>query len=353
MLRPSGAPRWVPCPPSARLGAPFPDIEGEDAKEGTAAHWAGGQVLGGHVSALEELTDRTAPNGVIIDGEMVEATRLYIDTVPPGCVIERELPSAIQGVDSGTPDARRVDGRHGHVWDFKYGWGIVEAVGNWQGACYVVSLFAKHGWELDAVTFHIIQPRPWHPDGKVRSWKITRDDAIALHGQLTDAAVRAYATNTPCVTGPHCHDCRAAHVCEAARRAALNAVDVTYAATPIELPPVAIAAELRMLRRAADAIKLRCDAMESNALAMIDRGGIIPGWSTERAFGRTRWLDGKVPALEAISGVTLTEPKPVTPAEAKRRGVPTALLKQFTTTPETGRKLIERDSSAKAKEVFK
>lgn len=355
-LRPSEAGRWVNCPASPRLQQPFPDVPSPDAEEGTAAHWAAAQVLQGH-HALDELTDRAAPNGVIITGDMVEHIQMYVDTVTPNSVIERPLPSAIPGVEDGTPDALRVDGFYGHIWDFKYGWGIVEARGNWQLACYAVNMFAKHDWKLEQVTCHIVQPRPYHYDGRVRSWKVTRDDARGLHEQLITAVGRTVTsgmtTRVPAaVTGPHCKYCRALHVCEAARRAGLNAVDVAYSGSPVDMQGVALSGELRTLKRAADAIKLRLDALESHAISTIDAGGIVPGWSMERALGRRTWKDDNVTALEVLSGVTLTESKPVTPAQAEKRGVDPLLVKQFTTAPETGRKLVERDTSAKAKEVF-
>src|SRR3546814_2922085 len=130
-LRPSGAGRWVNCPASPRIEAPFPDVESEDAKEGTAAHWVAAQVLGGHMQ-LEELTDRAAPNGVIVTGEMVEHVESYIAAVGTPAVVEQELPTAIPGVETGTPDARRVVGPNGYIWDLKYGYGIVEVRDWWQ-----------------------------------------------------------------------------------------------------------------------------------------------------------------------------------------------------------------------------
>lgn len=351
-LRPSGAGRWVNCPASPRLEAAFPDVESEDAREGTAAHWLVAQVLGGH-HALDELTDRPAPNGVMITGDMVEHAETYVATVPPGVVVERVIASPIPGVDDGTPDALRVDGRYGHIWDFKYGWSIVEAPGNWQLACYIVALFAKHGWELDQVTAYIVQPRPYHPDGRTRSWKVTRDEAIALYHALAAAAQRAQAPDAPAITGPHCRDCRALHACEAARRAGLNAVDVAYQGAAAPPTGDALGAELRTLKRAVDAIKLRLDALESHAIAVIDAGQVIPGWSLDRAYGRRRWKDdSQVPLLAAIAGVELMERKPVSPAQAEKAGVDKALVNQFTTTPETGRKLVERDGSTKAARVF-
>jgi len=354
-LRASNAGRWVYCSASPRLEAPFPDDSSEDAREGTAAHWAAAQVLGGHVALLEELTDRKAPNGVIVTGEMVEHTQTYIDavySVTRTPVVERTM-TAPPGVQDCTPDALYVDGDHGLLWDLKYGYGIVEAVGNWQLATYAIAMFQKHA-DLRTVTAHIVQPRAFHPDGRVRSWTITREHAASLSATLQTAVLAANDPNAPATSGPHCHYCRALHACEAARRAALNGVDVSVRSSPDAPPPDALAGELHTLRRAADAIKLRLDAIEGYALDMIARGGMVPGWSVERAFGRRKWADmDTLRSLEAISGVTIYQEQPVTPAAAERAGVPRTLIDQFTTTPETGRKLVARDSSAKAREVFK
>jgi hypothetical protein len=352
-LRKSGAGRWVPCPASPRLEAPFPDVESEDAKEGTAAHWVAAQVLGGH-RQLEELTDRTAPNGVIVTGEMVEHVESYTTRPREGVpVVERPLPSAIPGVEDGTPDALWIVSNRGFIDDLKYGYGIVEVVGNWQLASYAVDLFVKHEWQLEAVTVTIVQPRPYHPDGRVRSWTITRDVGWQLSQHLQQAAQRAHDPNSPAATGPHCKNCRALHACEAARRAGMNGVDVSLAASAPDLPADALAGELRQLRRAADAIKLRLDALESHGLATIDRGGIIPGWIAERSLGRRRWKDpAQITFLEAITGKSLHETKPVSPAQAEKCGVDSATVKIYTETPVTGRKLVERDGSQKASEVF-
>lgn len=350
-LRPSEAGRWINCPASPRLQEPFPDTPSPEAEEGTAAHWVAATVLSEQHS-LDELTDRPAPNGVMVTGEMVEHVQTYVDGVVSPAVIERLLPSGVPGVEDGTPDALRVDGLHAHIWDFKYGWGIVEARNNWQGACYAVSLFAKHEWKLESVTFHIVQPRPYHYDGRVRSWKVTREEAVHLQKTLTEQVAQTQRDDPPARTGEHCKYCRALHVCEAARRAGMNAVDVAYSGQPVDINGEALAGELRTLKRAADAIKLRLDAMESHAISTIDAGGIVPGYALERAYGRRKWKDDNISVLEALSGKSLTESKPVTPAEAEKRGVDKTLVAQFTTTPETGRKLVERDNSQKAKEVF-
>lgn len=354
--RASNAGRWVNCAASPRMEQAHPDDPSEDAKEGTAAHWLAQQVLGGYVSCVEELTDRTTPNGVIISGEMVEHTQAYIDTVRAVTttpVIERTMP-IMDGVEPGTPDALYVgaDG-HAHIWDLKYGYGIVEAPGNWQLACYMVGLFTKHP-NLVSVTGVIVQPRPFHPDGRVRSWTVSNAEVVLLRHQLAMAAQATQSPAAQTVSGQHCNYCRALHVCEAARRAAMNGVDVALQSQAVDMPPDGLAGELRTLRRAVNAIKLRLDSIEAHATAEIDLGVIIPGFELDRSFGRRRWVnDEVVTVLEAITGQELTQRTPMSPAATERAGVDTTLVAQFTTTPETGRKLVERDNGAKARAVFK
>lgn len=334
----------------------YREIESEDAREGTAAHWLAAQVLGGHFQ-LEELTDRAAPNGIIITGEMVEHVQMYVNTVQsiaPTVVVEKPI-AGITGIETAIPDARCIVGTRGYIWDFKYSYKIVETNDNWQLITYAVLLFAKHEWQLSDIVVTIVQPRPYHFDGRVRSATITRENAWYYLKQLESAVAETQNPNAPARTGAHCNYCTALHACEAARRAGLNAVDATLnRGVASELPPVELGRELTILKRAAEAIKLRLDAAESHGLDLINKGGIIPGWSVERAFGRRQWRDpAEVGLIEALSGVTLTETKPVSPAQAEKLGVPKDLVSVYTTNRETGRKLVPRDSSIKAKEVFK
>ena len=354
--RPSKAGRWIPCPASARLENEFQEIESEDAREGTAAHWVAAQVLAGHFE-LEELTDRPAPNGIIVTGEMVEHVEMYLSavrSVTPVAVVESPL-EGIPGMERATPDARFVTNVRGHIWEFKYGYKIVEAVDNWQMICYAVLLFIKHEWQLSDIVVTIVQPRPFHFDGRIRSWTITREIGWNFYSRIQLALAETQDPNAPARSGPHCDYCNALHACEAARRAAFNAVDITLnRGMASDLPAVELGRELTILRRAAEAIKLRLDAAESHGLDLINKGGMIPGWSVERALGRRQWRDEKdVPLIEALSGVTMTEQKSISPAQAEKRGVPKELVGVYAISRETGRKLVPRDGSMKAKEVFK
>lgn len=353
MLRPSNAPRWVPCPASPSLESQFPETESEDAKEGTTAHWLAAQVLAGH-HQIDELVDRMAPNGVICTGEMIEHVQTYIDTVcsvTATPVVEKPLLPWHPAIDPGTPDALFVQDSHGYIWDFKYGYSIVEASSH-QLACYALGLAAKHEWKLSSVTVTIVQPRPYHIDGRVRSVTYNQHQYADMYQRITNAAEATQQPGALATTGSHCKYCTALHACESARRAALNAVDVSLAGQRVDIESHALAQELHTLRRAKEAIEKRLDAMESHAVATIDAGKIVPGWSLQRAYGQRKWLDGAIATLAALTGRKLTEDKPMTPAAVEKAGVDKTLVKQFTTTPETGRKLVPVDGSTKANEVF-
>ena len=355
--RPSSAVRWVECMASVRLQNAMPEDQSEDAKEGVAAHWVAAQVLGDHAQ-LEELTDRPAPNGVIVTGDMLDHVQFYIDTINGATdgapvIVERSLPS-LPGVEDGTPDAYRVSNHTADVWDFKYGYGIVEAVNNWQLGIYIVSLFCRHEWKFQTVTGHIVQPRPYHWQGRVRSWTVTNAEAIKLYHMFERTAQLTQDPNADARTGPHCRYCTAMPICEAAHRAALNAVDVSMQATSHTLTGSEAAHELAVLRRGLDAIKARFDAVEGQTKALLDGGQIVPGWSMQRSYGNRVFLDDTLPVLEAITGRTLTELKPLSPSKVEKLpGVGKELVRQFTTRPETGRKLTPVDVTTKANEVFK
>jgi hypothetical protein len=53
-----------------------------------------------------------------------------------------------------------------------------------------------------------------------------------------------------------------------------------------------------------------------------------------------------------MAGVPLTEPKLITPAAAKRKGVGEEVIKAFTERPDNGFKLIPVDTDRNAKEIF-
>ena len=363
VLRLSAAGSWVPCSGYPRLAAQFPNLESEAAKEGTAAHSMGEAVLKGEVSDVSELVDRAAPNGVIMTSDMAEHVQFYIDTVrAPGLPLDVEgftvlesatLPVKIQG----TADAKALaPDLWLNIWDLKFGWGIVDAVGNWQIAGYGIGhamAAIKQGYNVQGVHLHIVQPRPHHPAGRVRTWSVPIEKLWDLWATMYASATKATGANPELVTGEHCKHCPALHACPSARAASLNAVDVTNALFSDNVPPEVMASEIETLRRASSAIKLRLEAMERQAIDTLKGGGMLPGWALETSSGQRKWRNAaEVGTLELLTGKDLHERKPLSPYQCEQNGVDSKMVNAYTTNAATGFKLVACDLNQKAEKVF-
>lgn len=341
-LRPSKAATWMTCPGHPRMVDNYPyadDSENNDVRDdGIAAHWAAQQPTVPPVGTV-------APNGRTVTQEMVDAVELYRGVVA-GCTLEQTITcDTIAPGMVGTPDAFRVSfaDRHVFVADFKYGFRYVDAYENWQMLCYLAALTDKLPRD-DAWTFElaVVQPRGYHRDGPVRRWRGKLSDVRAHFNLLRAAAAECMKSAAECRPSHHCRDCSARHACEAFQQTAMDAVHLAYGAVPMELPPAALGAELALLREAQAAIEARLSGLEAIAEATLRDGKVIPGWSLERSYGRTRWRDGAdklVLALGPFYGVDLRAPAvPVSPSQAKRL-LPATLVDSYTTKSETGYKL--------------
>ncbi|MCK5615736.1 DUF2800 domain-containing protein, partial [Candidatus Pacearchaeota archaeon] len=334
-IAPSGMPRTVPCPGSVVMQERYPETEDSlSAKEGNASHWAAACILEGK----EPVTGQSAPNGVILTADMIDYARVYthdiLTTMPPDTLnieakvtaAERIHPESWGSVDSWAYDPKA---RILYVWDYKYGFGIVEPFENWQLINYTVGIMEGLRIRDDQITVRmtIAQPRAPHPQGPIRRWVVKGTDLRPYANQLHAAAHEALGPDPSVKSGSHCRDCRARHACPSANGAALLAIDVAYRAEPYELDDAAIGSQLTILKRAQAAIGNRLTALETQAESKIRAGGMIPGWSMEQgAAGKLAWTksEAEVLALGELLGVPLG--KPMTPTQAKKVGIPDDLI---------------------------
>lgn len=330
-LAPSSAARWVKCPGSVPLSAQFPDTDGEEAKEGDAAHWLASEWLRKGVMP----PDIVAPNGVVIDEEMREHVAGYVAFIRAEAggnltlaLEERiEIP-AIHPDCFGTPDATWTVPRVLHIVDFKYGHGYVEAFENWQMLAYA----ARDLPEDWVVAIAIYQPRSYHRDGPIRRWRYPAGELETYVASLRSAAHEAMGNNPATVVGPHCKHCPARHVCKALQASALDALETVSDATPAELTPLALSVELKLLRRAEADISARLAGLEAQAMAAIQSGTLVPGWAIEHTTGREEWTvpAAQIFSLGTIAGVNLAkDPQPITPAQARKAGIDADMVAQF------------------------
>lgn len=363
-IKPSSASRWSKCPGSVCLSELYPEKSGESAEEGTAAHWFAEQWLTGKPA----VRGAKAPNGVIVDGEMVDAARVYCDAAvtewrkTPGVSMAIEQPLPIPVIHP-TECSGKIDcwwfvpeNRILHVWDFKYGFKVVDPAGNDQMICYAAGLLDRVGVngltdQQTTVVIHIVQPRAHHPLGPHRTWTVRASDLRGYINRLTHAAALATGPDPQCVSGDHCTYCSGRHACIAAQRSAYAAMEYGCAAVPQELSPEALSLELRLLQRASDAISLRLKGLEARAMGLIQTGTVVPGWAVDRGRGRKAWKKpvAEVIALGELFGVDLRDA--ITPAQALKMGLDDTLIKAYTEIPETGIRLVPQERSLTA-QVF-
>lgn len=364
-LSPSGASKWVKCPGSVKMGQYYPDKgRSEAAEEGTATHWVASEVLEGR--GADPFIGRTAPNGIIITHEMIDAARVYVEHVhqiaplPHKRVVEKIVKvTRVHPTECyGTPDCWYFDEvkKILHVWDLKYGYGIVEPYDNWQLICYVAGIIsdALRVSDMDVtVAMHIVQPRPFHVQGSTRTWVVSAVDLRGKINMLSNAASLALSDNAQLSSGDHCRYCSARHACPAAQKASMFSVDYTYSVMPEELSPVALGIEYRTLLRAISSMRDRLTGIEAQIIKLCEDGkGAETGFKAENGTGRLAWSKtaDEVITLGDLMGVNLRAPaSAITPTEAKKLGLPQEILQIYTNRPVSGIKLVPADHTLAAR----
>lgn len=344
-------PRFMACNGYKSLGGiePFnPSTEQTD--EGNAAHWLCEQVY--HGANAEDLIGQTAPNGLYITADMVEYCREYLEFITSGnCEVEVDTSHSSDGWEiRGRADCIKSSSMYLIVADLKYGWRIVEPENNWTLISHAIAYCRKHNIQPTTIVFRIFQPRPFHPQGTVRDWVIDYAKLATLCGELIN--VLSYPSSTVC-SGSQCYKCQCLSQCPAAQIAAMNAIDVAEMAFDSEIENDKLVWMLANLKRAQEIIKQSYDAYEDLALHRLKAGGRLKGYSMQQALGQTTWNDGITSdVVKMISGVDVRVDKIMTPAQAKKAGVPEDLIKSMTHRPDNGFKLVAVDENKLAQKMF-
>ena len=357
-IAPSASYQWVPCPGSVVMQEQHPESEDTlSAKEGNASHWAAASILEG----AEPVVGQSAPNGIILTPDMIDYARVYtrdiLSTMPATTLAVEARISAAERVhpDSwGSVDCWAYDDktRTLYVWDYKYGYGLVEVFENWQLINYVIGILDALRVRDDRITVRmtVAQPRAPHSQGAIRRWVVNGADLRPYANQLHAAAHEALGSDPGLKSGPHCKNCTARHACPAASGAALLAIDVAYRAESYELDEAAIGSQLYILERAADAISCRLVALRTQAESKIRAGSLIPGWAMEPgAAGRLAWAksDAEILVLGGLLGLDLA--KPMTPTQAKKAGIPDDLIDVYAKRSPGALKLTKASTTLAAK----
>lgn len=318
--------------------------------EGTAAHYMAATVFNGH-QTLDELIDRKAPNGFIMTTDMAQHVNDYLQiTIGDATFKQMEIETSHDNSPTWVVNGRSDFVKHSEtlrIVDFKYGWRIVEPENNWTLVSHAIGYARQSQWTLPPVIeLQIFQPRPFHPDGALRTWSIDANTLSNLAKQL-DATLSNPTDELR--TSKHCAGCVALATCAAARNAEMNAIDATETVFSDTVSNEMLSFNLDNLNRASDMIKERLKAFEELAKHRIKAGQVVDNYSVGIGYGHSKFKEGMTgPMLKILTGKDLTEEITVTPAEAKRRGVSEDILKTITERPVTGVKLERVKASKKA-----
>jgi hypothetical protein len=233
LLGPSGASRWIACPPSARFEQEFEEPQSEYAEEGTAAHELADLFLLGKLGELPDAEWADAyqlftENNKHYNGEMEEAVGLYLDIVGERFAeAKKRDKSAIlmseQKLDFseyvpggfGTGDAIIIGGGLIEIIDLKYGKGVpVDAEGNPQLKLYGLAAWNTYKilYEIETVRMTIVQPRL----GSVTTALMSVEELVEWTiKEVTPKAQLAWKGKGDYIPGDHCRFCKAKPRCKA------------------------------------------------------------------------------------------------------------------------------------------
>ena len=346
-------PRFMACNGFTRLGGiePFnPSTEITD--EGNAAHWLCEQVYQG--IKPESLIGQKAYNGLFITEDMVENCREYINLITStSCYVEKDTSHRngnLWEIRGRADYIARYDEHTLMIADLKYGWRIVEPEMNWTLISHAIEARRYCGFIPTRFIFRVYQPRPFHPRGPVRDWVIGKVELDEFEDQLISTLNNPSAT---VCSSEQCYRCKSLSQCPAAQIATMNAVDVANMAFDSEISDDKLAWMLDNLKRAQEVIKQSYEAYQDLALHRLKAGDKIKSYDIQTALGNTIWNDDVTPEmLEVISGVDCTVKKLITPAQAKKKGVPEDLIGQFTHRPDNGFKLVKIDQNKLGNKLF-
>ena len=275
--------RWSKCPASVRLSVGMPNNSSVHAQEGTYAHEVAEKILTNQLHDCED-------DGII---SPVMTYVEYIRELQKGCsaygIEEKfDLSNLYPGL-YGTCDAWVYNSSTSvlHICDYKHGQGLaVEVENNKQLMYYALGALLKLKLPVSQVEMTIVQPRCWHHDGPIRSWKIPVIDLLDFTADLIDAAKATEDQNSKIESGDHCRFCPAAPTCPEIHSIAIATAQEEFSPA-LSYNPEKLSDVLSKI----PAIKAWCNSVETFAFFEAQHGREIPGYKLVPKKTHRKWKD--------------------------------------------------------------
>ena len=218
-LSPSSASRWLRCPGSVNFldALDEGDSGGVAADEGTILHAICEDALRTGTSAYDYVGEVWEYGEAVLKfteelADQAQEGLDWINTIPGELVIEHrvDLKRWMPG-DFGTLDVGIVGKRRIVIWDWKWGFLPVQAVGNDQLRIYALGFWenvARHISDAKDFKLIIFQPRASGGGGE---WETTLDELLDFGETLRKKARRTQDPDAPRIPGkPQCDYCEGA-----------------------------------------------------------------------------------------------------------------------------------------------
>lgn len=303
-LSPSGAHRWMRCPGSVALEAPFPDNSNRYSAEGTLAHDLAAHFLQDNVDLHTVVGTEVPVDGFdfIITADMVmfvlDYAKLVREYAEGGMLlVEKRVDfSPVIGVpDSfGTSDAIIVKNDELIVVDLKYGMGVkVDATDNEQLQLYALGALNDFGIlsEFKMVTMVIHQPRLNH----VSEWTIPVEQLREFGEDARLAAVEVLDHETPRIEAgeKQCRFCKAKAICPALNDSvSLATAGVATVADFAEFLPTVVEDELSTAMSRVELVEQWCKGIRAEVERRLLAGTPVEGYKLVAGRkGNRAWAD--------------------------------------------------------------
>lgn len=349
IIRSSSAARFMAC--NAWLNfSDLPDETSSSAEEGTAFHELVGLIRDGKPVPV------SASNGVVFTSEMKYYADLCLPLIPAHATTEQEISFDLN-------EFYKVVGHYDYCWegennslhimDIKYGFGIVEVEKNWQLISYAIGELFKRKKSYASIVLTIVQPRPYHRNGFVRTMTYTMQDLEQFYGEMVakSNAVHQFKTSEQCKYCPANKHGK----CTALNKAFYNAVDVVMEGTVSDdISNDKLGEMMEVYERIKDILKIKYDSIEALIKSRIQAGEVIKGYSIEPSYGNRKWNDKLTPEVfKQMTGVSLEKSVLKSPADIEKENKDLKeFIKSFTYVENKGFKVTKLDSSQMADKIF-
>ena len=347
----SRAAQFIACPGSVALFKLFQEEYDRDDPDyrvdGVAAHEVAAECLRTGRDAWEFVGDYPR-----FDAEHASAVQFYVD------LVRKEAGSFKPYVEQTYGEGEEVAGTLDAWWpaslglclvgiirDYKHGVGIaVDAVNNIQ-LLYYAELVRRANPLLEGFDLGIVQPRAFHPDGPVRTWRVTAAYVKQWAEEVLLPAIERTKHDVRFIPGSHCQLCPRKLVCPAlvgmSKAVALSPEGTAHIQA---MTDEQLGYEFQLTKPA----ELYFKAVASEAMKRTFAGATIPGVKTVKKKADRVWKEGAAAEFNTAYGDEAFEPAKLKSPAAMEKVAGKTMVSEWSVTPDAGYTIAPETDRRKA-----